>query len=393
MNRTLMMTALFLTLPGVCVAQTSSVPTPVPGMNSPIAPTPIRFSTNLPEATTTAAPAAGLNPLIMSASDLAAWGYPPQPDPNATPQAYAIWVQAMTAAQIRIFPNLIRSASRAHGPASAAPSVNLSNSTPAVVSAMNAAAQNAGIGSYNWSGYLNTNPNTGGATFTSVFAQYVVPRALQAPGACTGGWDYSSTWVGLDGAGAGSGDVLQAGTVADAYCSQNSRGLSGADNDTENTIPDVGGPPSLSMGTAYYAWYEWFPNLATRIKGLRVRPGDSIFVEVWSTSSTTGNAFLVNLNTQQYVSINLTAPAGVQLAGASAEWITELPTLSGNLGTLTNYVSEYMSGAYALDSNGAIYDPSVSTPVVMVDANTQPISYPTLLGIGATLLQSTGSAQ
>ena len=370
MSRTLMMSALFLTLPGVCIAQTSSVSMPVPGMNSPIAPTPIRFSTNLPEATTTAAPPAGLNPLTMSASDLAAWGYPPQPDPNATPQAYAIWVQAMTAAQTRVFPNLIRS-TRAHGPTVASQNVVLSNSTPVVTSAVN-----ADLGSYNWSGYLNTNPNTSGATFTSVFAQYVVPRALQAPGACTGGWNYSATWVGLDGAGASSNDVLQAGTDADAYCSQ----------------PGVSAN-SQTIGAGYSPWYEWYPNNATHIAGMRINPGDNIFVEVWSTSPTTGNTFLVDLNTQQYVSIILTAPAGVQLAGGSAEWITERPTLAGNLTTLTNYVSEYMSSAFALDSNGAIYDPSVSTPVVMVDSNMQPISYPTLLGTGATLLQSTGSAQ
>ena len=205
MNRTvLMISALVLTVSRVSPAQIS----PVPGTNYPIAPTPVSYSLNLAEATTTAAPAAGLNPLTMSTSDLAAWGYPPQPDPNAAPQAYAVWVQALTAAQTRIFPLLVRS-NRAHGPSLASQSIDLSNSTPVVASAVNSA-----LGSYNWSGYLNTN----GAQFTSVFAQYVVPRAQQAPGTCTGGWDYSSTWVGLDGAGAGTNDVLQAGTYADAYC-------------------------------------------------------------------------------------------------------------------------------------------------------------------------------
>jgi hypothetical protein len=63
----------------------------------------VRFSTNLPEATTTAAPAAGLNPLTMSGKDLAAWGYPPQPDPNEAPPANAVWVQAVTAALTHMF--------------------------------------------------------------------------------------------------------------------------------------------------------------------------------------------------------------------------------------------------------------------------------------------------
>jgi hypothetical protein len=320
---------------------------------------------NLPEATTTAAPAAGLNPLTMSASDLAAWGYPPQPDPNAAQQAYAIWVQAVTAAQTRIFPLLVRS-NRAHGPTLASQSIDLSNSTPVVASAVNSA-----LGSYNWSGYLNTN----GALFTSVFAQYVVPRAQQAPGACTGGWDYSSTWVGLDGAGSDVNDVLQAGTYADAYCVQPGNSSS-----------------SQTIATNYSAWYEWYPTNATGITGLTIKPGDNIFVEVWSTSPTTGSVFMVNLNTQQYVSINLTAPAGVQVAGGSAEWITECPSVSGSLTTLTNYVSEYVSGAYTADNNGTTYALADSTPIVMVDQNMQPISYPTLLGTNAMQIQNTGSS-
>ncbi len=366
MDRTVLMTSvLVLTLSRVGPAQIS----PVPGTNSPIAPTPVTFSTNLPEATTTAAPAAGLNPLTMSASDLAAWGYPPEPDPNAAPQANAVWVQAVTAAQTRIFPWLVR-ANRTHGPTLASQSVDLSNSTPVVASAVNSA-----LGSYNWSGYLNTNPNPNGALFTSVFAQYVVPRAQQAPGTCTGGWDYSSTWVGLDGAGAGANDVLQAGTYADAYCA-----------------PDNDGDASNNTATNYSAWYEWYPVNATVIAGLTVKPGDNIFVEVWSTSTTTGNVFVVDLNTQQYVSVNLTAPAGVQVAGGSAEWITECPSISGSLTTLTNYTSEYLSGAFAVDSNGATYAPAVSTPIVMVDQNMKPISYPTLLGTNAIQIQNTGSS-
>ena len=117
-----------------------------------------------------------------------------------------------------------------------------------------------------------------------------------------------------------------------------------------------------------------------------------MFVEVWSTSPTTGNVFVVDFNTQQYVSVNLSAPAGVQVGGGSAEWIVECPSISGSLTTLTNYVSEYISGAYAVDSNGTTYTPAASTPVVMVDQNMQPISYPALLGTNAMQIQNTGSS-
>ncbi len=380
MNRcVLLISVLVLTSSRVNLAQAGPAPstnspiapTPVtvPGTNSPIAPTPVTLPTNLPEATTTAAPAGGLNPLTMSADDLAAWGYPPQPGPNAAPQAYAVWAQAVTSAQTRIFPWLVRS-NRAHGPTLGSQSIVLSNSTPVVASAVNSA-----LGSYNWSGYLNTNTN--GVPFTSAFAQYVVPRAQQAPGTCTGGWDYSSTWVGLDGAGAGANDVLQAGTYADAYC--------GPSDDPEE-------PSGSQTATSYSAWYEWYPMNATNISGLTVKPGDNMFVEVWSTSPTTGGVFVVDLNTQQYVSLNLTAPAGVQVVGGSAEWVLECPSISGSLATLTNYISEYVSGAYAVDTNGTTYAPADSTPVVMVDQNMQPISYPTLLGTNAMQIQNTGSS-
>jgi len=380
MNRCLLLiSVLVLTSSRVSPAQAGPAPstnspiapTPVtvPGTNSPIAPTPVTLPTNLPDATTTAAPAAGLNPLTMSADDLAAWGYPPQPGPNAAPQAHAVWAQAVTSAHTRIFPWLARS-NRAHGPTLGSQSIVLSNSTPAVASAVNSA-----LGSYNWSGYLDT--NTDGALFTSVFAQYVVPRAQQAPGTCTGGWDYSSTWVGLDGAGAGANDVLQAGTYADAYC--------GPSEDEDSSS-------SQTTATSYSAWYEWYPMNATNISGLTVKPGDNMFVAVWSTSPTTGGVFVVDFNTQQYVSVNLTAPAGVQVAGGSAEWVLECPSISGNLATLTNYISEYVSGAYAVDSNGTTYAPADSTPVVMVDQKMQPISYPTLLGTNAMQIQNTGSS-
>jgi hypothetical protein len=380
MNRcVLLISVLVLTSSRVNLAQAGPAPstnspiapTPVtvPGTNSPIAPTPVTLPTNLPEATTTAAPAAGLNPLTMSADDLAAWGYPPQPGPNAAPQAYAVWAQAVTSAQTRIFPWLVRS-NRAHGPTLGSQSIVLSNSTPVVASAVNSA-----LGSYNWSGYLNTNTN--GVPFTSAFAQYVVPRAQQAPGTCTGGWDYSSTWVGLDGAGAAANDVLQAGTYADAYC--------GPTEDEDSSS-------SQTTATSYSAWYEWYPVNATNISGLTVKPGDNMFVEVWSTSPTTGGVFVVDLNTQQYVSVNLTAPVGVQVAGGSAEWVLECPSISGNLATLTNFISEYVSGAYAADTNGTTYAPADSTPVVMVDQNMKPISYPTLLGTNAMQIQNTGSS-
>ena len=101
-----------------------------------------------------------------------------------------------------------------------------------------------------------------------MYGAFVVPVAQQAFGACTGSYDYSSFWVGIDGW--NSSDVFQAGIEADAYCNG-------------------------STTAAYYsAWYEWYPYNEVRISSPGVAPGDLIEVYIWNTSRTVGNYYMVN---------------------------------------------------------------------------------------------------
>jgi hypothetical protein len=137
-------------------------------------------------------------------------------------------------------------------------------------------------------------------------------RAQQKFGSCTGGWDYSSQWPGIDGN--GSGDVLQAGVEVDAYCS--------------------GG----TTASFYSVWIEWFPFNETRVSSPAIHPGDLVFVEVWNVSSTVGYAYFYNYSTQQVAEYQLTAPGGTTLQGNSIEWIVERPGVGGGLATLTNYI-------------------------------------------------------
>src|SRR5208337_4610060 len=125
----------------------------------------------------------------------------------------------------------------------------------------------------NWSGYAVSGASGMLKVNNSyVYAEWVVPVAQQAYKICTGGWDYSSQWVGIDGH--GSNDVLQAGTETDAYCS--------------------GG----STSTFYSSWYEWFPNAEVRITNLPTNPGDLIAVEVWyTTAKPYGHAYFTNYGT------------------------------------------------------------------------------------------------
>jgi hypothetical protein len=294
--------------------------------------------------------------LQASDRDLAHYGFPPRPDADSNPKAYARWSKALTASKRRIVPRL-EMTNVYHGPMRAGTQLTESTGT-----------------SSNWSGVVvfsgATSYNTS-TTFYYVYADYVLPVAGQAFGACTGGWDYSASWVGIDGY--GSSDVLQAGLEADAYCS------------------------GYAMETNYSAWIEWAPASEMSISNFPVAPGDDLFVDVWHTSATQGYAWFTNLTTNQYVDMGFTAPSGTLLIGNSAEWVVERPSIgsgSGNLATLTNYVADPFWDCYANTESRVSYTPGSpgSLLVTMLDNDSNPISYPTRLGSTAILFQDEGSA-
>ena len=318
---------------------------------------PNEFATNLPGATHIVAPPAEFDAINASDSDLAYHGFPPRPDQTSAPKAYASWTRAIKASKSRVAPNL-EMTKVFHGPAK----VNGSANAPA--------AGDNSLSSYNWSGYVNFSGASAysSASYYYVYSDFIVPVARQPFGTCTGGWDWGSTWVGIDGW--GSSDVLQAGVEFDAYCS------------------------IFSSAPYYSPWYEWFPYGETRITNLPIAPGDEYFVEVWSTSATQGYAYLVNENTNQAVSIGFTAPAGTRLVGNSAEWITERPGVGGSLASLTNYVADPYWSSYAVTFGYNVTDPSSATSyaIVGLDNAGHPDSYPTLLGPAAFVMQTEGSA-
>ena len=309
--------------------------------------------TNLPGVTSAPAPPSGFSPLAASDSELATDGFPPRPDRKVSPGAYAAWAKAMQAAKERVFP-VLELTNHFNGPhVAAGPILN-----------------NTGY-SYNWSAVVDTTTahNYGSTSFTSVEGFWVIPIAQQAFGACTGGWDYESSWVGIDGY--ASKDVLQAGTESDAYCN--------------------GGTKS----TYYSAWYEWYPLGEVRISSLPVSAGDTMVIWVGSNSSTSGTAFVENMNTDQYVSINFSAPAGTQLVGNSAEWVVERPGVNGGLATLTNYISDVFVNGYANTAAGTEYGPGSNGAITltMLDNNGNPISEPlSIIGFGGVWFIDEGSA-
>ena len=322
--------------------------------------------TNLPGVTTAIAPPEGFDPLSASDQELATYGFPPRPDPQAAPEAYASWARAMAASKKRLIPQL-KVTNIFHGSNRRVPVQQLEDGSG---------------NSSNWSGavaYSGATSYNNTTSFYEVSTDYVVPVAEQAFGTCSLTSDYASAWVGIDGDGVSGGgspkpDVLQAGVDFDASCSAGS------------TFP------------SYYAWYEWYPNASQKIQNLAVSPGDDVYVVVWDTSATSGHAYIVNINTNTATTLNFGPPAGTSLIGNCAEWIVERPSVNGGLATLTNYISDVFWASFAWTFNAGFfpnYYPGSpgATLYTMLDNNSKPISFPTLLGTSGIWFYDEGSAR
>jgi hypothetical protein len=302
---------------------------------------------NVAGASTPSAPSAGFDPMTADDAALAQYGYPPRPDAETSPAAYARWAKAMRAIRTRIIPQLTMTNIR-HRPFMGAPALG-----PATLAAASGPAYSS-----NWSGFVSASRLGAlrAANFLDVVsAEYVVPLVTNAT--CDRGWDYASQWVGLDGW--ASNDVLQAGAETDAYCS------------------------SFHARAAYSVWFEWYPAYETRIANMTITAGDDLFVAVWAVSATKGKIFIENLNQGAMTAVTFTAPPGTTLLGESAEWIVERPEVGGKLATLAKYTADYFSAAAARDLQDQIVAPGAEE--IDMTNGVAIISAPTLIGANAIL--------
>lgn len=306
----------------VCPASAQGILT-TPGIPTP--PSAVATPTSMVGIRAVPPPPATFSPLTASTAANAQYAVPPAPDGKSSPLAYKKWQRAIAGLQNRrvaiMFPT------------------NVANGPKQPVGSMTKLANNLVTGtSSNWSGASVVNGTI--STLEAIIGEYVVPSAHQAFGACTGGWDYSSQWPGIDGN--GSNDVLQAGTEVDAYCN--------------------GG----QLYSFYSAWVEWYPNYETRVSAPAVNPGDLMFVEVWSTSPTTGYVYLFNNSTQESAEYAMSAPNGTRLQGSSVEWITERPGVNGGMATLTNYIDS--AWPY-----GVAWNYAAASPTYYFESTTPPV--------------------
>ena len=319
-----------------------------------------------------AQPPRDFDPLSASDARLAQFGYPPRPDAQTAPDRYAVWKKVVTAPQQRLAPALGHTT--IHN--GRARMVSQGGGAPGLARNARSGIANdaASVTTMNWSGYAVVDPQNPFQSGTTVYGEWVVPVAQQAAGTCSGTWDYSSEWVGIDGF--TSSDVLQSGIEVDAFCANG------------------------STMAFYSAWYEWYPDVETRITNLPIAPGNIIGVEVWNTGPTQGNAYIVNYTTQQSVSLAFNAPAGTSLVGDSVEWIVERPQVNGSFAALTHYVAEPFNFCHAAAGAGT-YTPGASPTgtaysIDMIDDNgVGPIvlSSPNLYGTAALWFYEPGPAE
>jgi Peptidase A4 family len=300
----------------------------------------ITMATNVPGIRAVAPPPAGFDPVTASPAARKQYAIPPAPDPTAAPGAYNQWQKAMGGLRNRPAAPMLTQTNIYNGPIKnkkVSPSVPPGNTVvgPSLGKIAGAPSNNiVGETASNWSGPSIVATSGNPFALEAIQGEFVVPTARQAFGTCTGGWDYSALWPGIDGN--GSNDVLQAGVEADAYCS--------------------GG----ATQAFYSAWIEWYPNPETQVPSPVINPGDLVFIQVWNVSPTVGYAYFYDYSTQETNEYQLTAPGGTTLQGNSVEWIVERPGVGCCLAHLTNYID--VSWPYNVAWNYAAATPTYYYP-------------------------------
>ena len=306
---------------------------------------------------------AGFNPLTASDADLAAQGLPPRPDPQRAPEAYRHWQKVVTLPRVT-GGNVIQT-KHYHG---------LFRQAPKAATLQGATGP---LPSINWSGYaVNVPPGTFTTNGSEVSADWVVPIAQQAPGVCDIPGDYSSQWIGFDGAQGVSTDLLQAGTEAASLCTGSAR------------------------SPQYYAWFEWVPFGEIVVEQPLVQPGDLISEWLWYTTTPPfGHALIANVTLGLEGAYAFNPPPGTIFEGDSVEWVLErgpaivepsgpiIPNLPNYTADqfantqATNQIDNFTPGqspdyatTFAITMVCPPWNPATSCPV------TSPISTPNLYG-------------
>jgi hypothetical protein len=225
--------------------------------------------------TTFEKPPIGFNPMNARPNDLLRYGFPPIPTDTSLLEKYEKVVRRLAGKFEYVEPEFEVRSDRSHG---------------------------GPINGQVWAGGVVSAP--AGDSCKWVLGSWIIPN-VSAPTDQRG--YYSAHWVGIDGT-FGSGDVCQAGVDCDAerYTGSLKRNIK--------------------------AWFEWAPAYSVYITSLTVMAGDYLNVQICTDAgagSTQASLYFTNITSGQYTSFIFYAPAGTQLVGNCAEWISEAPTIHG----------------------------------------------------------------
>jgi hypothetical protein len=338
-------------------------------------PSPHAVPTNMPGIYAFTQPPADFNVRTASQAELASWGYPPRPEASEGPGALARWLEEVNPAMQRVVPDLVRREGIYHRPVQG-------------LKVAPAGSRNAPIAatSGNWSGFALV-PNTGSQPYYLVTGHWTVPTVKQAPGSCSGGWDYSSQWVGLGGF--DDGFLFQSGSAANVFC------------DIGNNIPE------------YFPWIEWLPSselvLYKSAATETLYPfaaGDYLIVTVWAPTtswsggvSTTGNLTFQDVTQGWTISLATTAAAlgGSEVTGQSAEWIIERTEVGGAFATLPDYIADPWWATRSEDLGSVSHYPgspgtATAYNITMLDNSDANVSFVDIFGANALWFFPEGSA-
>jgi hypothetical protein len=324
--------------------------------------------TNMPGVYAFTQAPAGFDPATATPGELARYGYPPRPGAAAGAEAAAQWQRVVRPTLERVVPALLRT-HRYHRP----------------MSALRLDERNGTVSSVNWSGYAVVG---GSATpgLYSVVGHWTIPGVQQPFGVCSGGWEYSSQWAGIDGF--NNDYLLQSGSEADAYCSNG------------------------QQATEYYPWLEWLPQAELEIyqslsppEPLPFFPGDYVVVAVWATqwvngASQTGNLLYTDetQNWQASLTFSSASVGGTKVVGRSAEWIVERPDVNSAFGSLDNFTAIPWALVYATDLKQTHHTPAApgtatAYNITMLDNAGAPISRVDLYSNSALWFYNEGSSR
>jgi hypothetical protein len=282
------------------------------------------------EVTVPAAPPPSFDPFTARPEDLKKYGFPAVPDDPQHLERYKRVFGQIKNKLNYIEPTFRVNTDRKHGPRKQQKRAETKHKKDAGTET-----------STNWSGAVVFAP--AGDSFKWVEGDWVVP---DVDASTENQWYYSASWIGIDGD--GSGDVFQAGVECEAY-------RSGA-----------------SVTRNIYPWWEWFPIAEVQITNFAVSPGDMITMVLCSANgagSTTGTVSITNRTTGATTSVTLTAPAGTQLKGNSAEWIVEAPTVGGTQSAVADYGQVFFNVCEAVTVKGVTVGGGTGDNMNMVVGN------------------------